>query len=50
MVLLRISRSVRRQWRQLDEREAEHLAPWLHEVRTLLGKPDKPGLLLLRHY
>ncbi|WP_133979241.1 FUSC family protein, partial [Pseudomonas inefficax] len=48
MVLLRISRSVRRQWRQLDEREAQRLAPWLEEVRALLGKPDQPGLLVLR--
>ncbi len=48
MVLLRISRSVRRQWRQLDEREAAHLAHWLEEVRALLAKPDQPSLLLLR--
>nr|NOY03950.1 FUSC family protein [Gammaproteobacteria bacterium] len=48
MVLLRISRSVRRQWRQLDEQQAEHLAPWLSEVRALLDKPDQPSLLLLR--
>jgi uncharacterized membrane protein YccC len=48
MVLLRISRSVRRQWRQLDEGEARHLAPWLEAVRAQLGAPDQPGLLLLR--
>ncbi|KAB5623344.1 FUSC family protein [Pseudomonas putida] len=48
MVLLRISRSVRRQWRQLDEQQAAHLAPWLEEVRTQLAKPDQPSLLLLR--
>jgi len=48
MVLLRISRSVRRQWRQLDEQQAEHLAPWLSEVRALLDKPDQPSLLVLR--
>lgn len=48
MVLLRISRSVRRQWRQLDEQQAAHLAPWLEEVRTQLADPDQPSLLLLR--
>jgi len=48
MVLLRISRSVRRQWRQLDEQQAAHLAPWLEEVRTQLANPDQPSLLLLR--
>ncbi|AVD84482.1 FUSC family protein [Pseudomonas sp. SWI6] len=48
MVLLRISRSVRRQWRQLDEQEAGHIAPWLEEVRALLIQPDKPSLLVLR--
>ncbi|MDZ3995826.1 FUSC family protein [Pseudomonas sp. Teo4] len=48
MVLLRISRSVRRQWRQLDDREARRLAPWLDEVRALLTQPDKPSLLVVR--
>ncbi|AGZ33952.1 MAG: FUSC family protein [Pseudomonas sp.] len=48
MVLLRISRSVRRQSRQLDEQEAGHIAPWLEEVRALLIQPDKPSLLVLR--
>ena len=48
MVLLRISRSVRRQWRQLDEQQEAHLAPWLEEVRTQLANPDQPSLLLLR--
>jgi len=48
MVLLRISRSVRRQWRQLDERETAHLGPWLEELRALLVKPDQPSLLVLR--
>ncbi|OCT38527.1 FUSC family protein [Pseudomonas putida] len=48
MVLLRISRSVRRQWRQLDEQQAAHLAPWLEEVRSQLASPDQPSLLLLR--
>lgn len=48
MVLLRISRSVRRQWRQLDAQQAEHLAPWLEEVRAELATADTPNLLLLR--
>ncbi|HGM5580706.1 TPA: FUSC family protein [Pseudomonas putida] len=48
MVLLRISRSVRRQWRQLDEQQAAHLAPWLEDVRAQLASPDQPSLLLLR--
>lgn len=48
MVLLRISRSVRRQWRQLDTRQAQHLAPWMEEVRAQLAVPDTPSLLLLR--
>nr|WP_239539358.1 FUSC family protein [Pseudomonas sp. M5] len=48
MVLLRISRSVRRQWRQLDEQQTLRLGPWLEEVRALLAKPDQPSLLLLR--
>ncbi|HEK1684708.1 TPA: FUSC family protein [Pseudomonas putida] len=48
MVLLRISRSVRRQWRQLDQQQAAHLAPWLEDVRTQLANPDQPSLLLLR--
>ncbi|EKT4465893.1 FUSC family protein [Pseudomonas putida] len=48
MVLLRISRSVRRQWRQLDEAEADRLAPWLNEVRAQLAEPEPPSLLLLR--
>ena len=48
MVLLRISRSVRRQWRQLDEAEAGRLAPWLEEVRAQLVAPEPASLLLLR--
>ncbi|MFK3682634.1 FUSC family protein [Pseudomonas sp. NPDC088890] len=48
MVLLRISRSVRRQWRQLDEQEAQRLSPWLDEVRAQLAQPELPSLLLLR--
>jgi len=48
MVLLRISRSVRRQWRQLDDQEAQRLSPWLDEVRSQLAQPELPSLLLLR--
>lgn len=48
MVLLRIARSVRRQWRQLDEVESAQLAPWLSEVREQLAAPDQPTWLLLR--
>lgn len=48
MVLLRISRSVRRQWRQLDDQEAQRLSPWLEEVRAHLAQPELPSLLLLR--
>ena len=48
MVLLRISRSVRRQWRQLDDQEAQRLSPWLDEVRAQLAQPELPSLLLLR--
>lgn len=36
LMLLRISRSVRRQWKQLDEREAGQLMPWMEEVRQAL--------------
>lgn len=48
LVLLRIARSVRRQWRQLDEREAAHLQPWLDQVRAVLADPDGERLLHLR--
>ncbi len=48
MVLLRLSRSVRRQWRQLDSPQAARLAPWLEEVRRQLASPELASLLLLR--
>ncbi|WP_313301919.1 FUSC family protein [Pseudomonas sp.] len=48
MVLLRIARSVRRQWLQLDAHEAARLAPWLEQLRTQLLDSDQAGLLLLR--
>ncbi|WP_249676518.1 FUSC family protein [Pseudomonas abieticivorans] len=48
LVLLRIARSVRRQWRQLDDHEAQVLAPWLEQVRAALQAPAQATLLLLR--
>lgn len=48
LVLLRIARSVRRQWRQLDEREAAQVAPWFSKVYEALAAPDLASLLLLR--
>ncbi|MEE1925608.1 FUSC family protein [Pseudomonas sp. 148P] len=48
LILLRIARSVRRQWRQLDEHEARHLQPWLDEVREALASPDTERLARLR--
>ncbi|PWB32820.1 fusaric acid resistance protein [Pseudomonas sp. SDI] len=48
LVLLRIARSVRRQWRQLDETQARHMAPWLDEVRAALATSDQGALLVLR--
>lgn len=48
MVLLRTSRSVRRQWRQLDATEALRLAPWLEEVRGQLTAPDRARQQSLR--
>ncbi|MFK3942436.1 FUSC family protein [Pseudomonas monteilii] len=47
MVLLRVARSVRRQWRQLDDHEAARLAPWLDEVHEHLLAPQAPDLSLL---
>ncbi|MFK8332481.1 FUSC family protein [Pseudomonas sp. BJa5] len=49
LILLRIARSVRRQWQQLDETQARHLQPWLDEVRDALAAPDQAGLQALRH-
>lgn len=48
LILLRIARSVRRQWRQLDEREAEHLRPWLDDVQSALAAADAGQLMELR--
>lgn len=48
LILLRIARSVRRQWRQLDEPEADHLRPWRDEVRSALAGADAEQLMALR--
>lgn len=48
LILLRIARSVRRQWRQLDECEAERLRPWLEEARVVLTAPEAERLTDLR--
>ena len=48
LILLRIARSVRRQWQQLDEVQARHLQPWLDEVHDVLAAPEQSGLLQLR--
>lgn len=37
LMLLRVARAVRRQWRQMDEAEAAQLAPWLAEVEQALA-------------
>ncbi|MCP1483274.1 putative membrane protein YccC [Pseudomonas chlororaphis] len=48
LMLLRISRSVRRQWKQLDQAEAQQLAPWMEQVQQALAAMDKPTLQALR--
>ena len=48
LMLLRISRSVRRQWKQLDQAEADQLAPWMEQVQQALAAMDKPTLQALR--
>jgi uncharacterized membrane protein YccC len=48
LILLRIARSVRRQWQQLDEAQAQRLMPWLQEVQAALETADPPSLLMLR--
>lgn len=48
LMLLRIARSVRRQWLQLDEREAAQLAPWLSKVQQALEASDAQALQVLR--
>jgi uncharacterized membrane protein YccC len=48
LMLLRISRSVRRQWKQLDEAQAAQLQPWMDEVQEALTTADPATLQLLR--
>jgi uncharacterized membrane protein YccC len=48
LMLLRIARSVRRQWKQLEPQEAEPLRPWLIEVQEALAHPDNATLQALR--
>lgn len=48
LMLLRISRSVRRQWRQLDEREAAQLLPWMEQVQQVLESADTGAMQVLR--
>ncbi|AVU74519.1 FUSC family protein [Pseudomonas rhizophila] len=47
LMLLRISRSVRRQWKQLDPEETEALKPWMSEVQQALDA-DSATLQALR--
>ncbi|WP_434675263.1 FUSC family protein [Pseudomonas sp. D3-10] len=47
LMLLRISRSVRRQWNQLDPQEAQALQPWMSEVQQALDA-DSTTLQALR--
>lgn len=48
LMLLRIARSVRRQWKQLEPQEAEQLLPWMTEVQAALASADTPTLQALR--
>jgi uncharacterized membrane protein YccC len=48
LMLLRIARSVRRQWKQLEAQEAEQLLPWMTEVQAALASPDTATLQALR--
>ncbi|QZP33158.1 FUSC family protein [Pseudomonas sp. DR48] len=48
LMLLRIARSVRRQWKQLDTPEAEQLRPWMTEVQDALNTADTATLQALR--
>ncbi|AZC91208.1 Tetrapartite efflux system, inner membrane component FusBC-like [Pseudomonas chlororaphis subsp. piscium] len=48
LMLLRISRSVRRQWKQLEQAEADQLAPWMEQVQQALAAMDKPTLQALQ--
>ncbi|MHC8396432.1 FUSC family protein [Pseudomonas sp. LB3P93] len=48
LMLLRIARSVRRQWKQLEPQEAEQLLPWMSEVQAALSGCDTATLQALR--
>lgn len=48
LILLRLSRSVRRQWRELDELEEEQLRPWLDEVCQALKSQTSAALQVAR--
>jgi uncharacterized membrane protein YccC len=48
LMLLRIARSVRRQWKQLDAPEAQQLRPWMTEVQDALNSADTATLQALR--
>ncbi|MCF4994378.1 fusaric acid resistance protein [Pseudomonas syringae] len=48
LMLLRIARSARRQWKQLTPTEAEQLQPWMDEVQQALDSADSPTLQALR--
>jgi uncharacterized membrane protein YccC len=47
LMLLRISRSVRRQWKQLDSVEAARLQPWMDQVLAALDSADGASLQAL---
>ncbi|MGE7956421.1 FUSC family protein [Pseudomonas sp. NPDC089530] len=48
LMLLRISRSVRRQWKQLEPAEADQLVPWMEQVQQALAAEDTSTLQALR--
>ncbi|MGC5701379.1 FUSC family protein [Pseudomonas sp. NFXW11] len=48
LMLLRISRSVRRQWKQLDSQQARQLQPWMDQVQAALEVADPAALQALR--
>jgi uncharacterized membrane protein YccC len=48
LMLLRIARSVRRQWKQLEPQESAQLTPWMSEVVQALKVADSATLHALR--
>ncbi|VVO91332.1 FUSC family protein [Pseudomonas fluorescens] len=48
LMLLRIARSVRRQWKQLEPQESAQLTPWMNEVVQALKVADSATLHALR--